>query len=139
MIKFESFKILKEGKFIGYKVPYDKGNPVMIYEMDNKHFEINYNSINELKDEFKTKSGVWRLKSKKDSGYKYIDLNDKDTKLKVGEKYQFMGYEFVPKYYNNQYYSIINSINEDDFSLVVYSDDIDSLKTNIRINIKDNQ
>jgi hypothetical protein len=138
MIKnFKSFNILKEGNFIGYKTPFDKNKPVMIYEMNGDHFE--FEKINELKDEFKTKSGIWRIKKRNDNDNKYIDLDDENTKLKIGEKYQFMGFGFEPKYYNNQYYSILNSTDENDFSLVVYSDDIQGLKNNIRINIKDNQ
>jgi hypothetical protein len=137
MINFKSFNIIRNSKFIGYKAPFDKNNPVMVYEKNGNHYFID-GMVNELKDEFKTQSGVWRVKSRKSSNAEYIDLDDKETKLSTNKKYQFMDYEFRPKYYKDQYYSILNPIDSEDFSLVVYSKSLDDLKSNIRINIKSN-
>lgn len=138
MRNFKSFNIIRNGKFIGYKAPIDRKNPVMVYEKNDNHYFID-GFIKELKDELKTKSGIWRVKSLKDSKGEYIDLDEKSTKIKVGKKYQFMGYEFTPKYLKNQYYSILNPIGDnDDFSIVIYSKSLDDLKNDIRINIKSN-
>ena len=138
MIGFKLFNIIRNGTFIGYKAPFDKNNPVMVYEDKNGHYFIN-DQMNELKDELKTKAGVWRVKSRKDTDAEYIDLDDKSTKITTNKKYQFMNYEFTPKYFKDRYHAILNPMTGDGFSIVVYSKSLGGLKNNIRINIKSNQ
>ena len=73
--------ILTNGKLIGYKIPHDEYNPILVYELNNKHFFLENYSINEL---IYTK-GKWY---DKDTDYEYLNLNDENVKAKIDGKYR---------------------------------------------------
>jgi len=139
-------KSISQGILIGYKTPFDKNNPVMVIENNNTHFFFEESRLlNEFNSEYKTPQGVWRVKSKKDSG-EYMDLDNMEGDLKVGKKYQFMGISFSPQYTRvegkNIYFTTIQPIDnlkggKDEFpSWVLYSDSLEELERDVRVNSK---
>lgn len=100
-----------------------------------------YESILEYHDSLRSKAGRWRIKPK--SGAIKVDLSE-DINLELDNLYEYKGIQFRPKKTkHDSYFTIIQdpsldvSGNELFAGLVVYSDSLEDLKSQLRNRIED--
>lgn len=112
----------------------------LINKMNNNNNNIKL--FNEFKaSDFKTPAGEWHIKKWNLDDIEYIDLNDKTVKIQEDVNYQFLGVTFRVKYIPNvgNYFALISyphPITGDIPDSVVYAENLEEMKSNIRFNIK---